>query len=329
MVIIQKSAALFEEKIANYLKEQSSPQSLYIPMEYMIQIGGKRLRPAVLMATSYYYNTHLLESSVDAALAVEVFHNFTLIHDDIMDAASLRRGNPTAHMKYGIDSAILTGDVMLIKCYDLLMRYPPDVALPLVKVFNKMAIELCEGQRLDMDFEKRFDVSIYEYIEMITFKTSVLLGASMQMGAIIASASEEEERAIYEFGKNIGIAFQIQDDILDIYGEEAEVGKRKAGDIIQNKKTYLYLKALELAEGVQKEYLTDVYMTSSLSLEEEVIKIDKVTKIFDSLVVREYANQLKDAYRDLALSHLVNAGFGNEGIEEFKLFADYLLNRTV
>nr|HMP32531.1 polyprenyl synthetase family protein [Saprospiraceae bacterium] len=282
---------------------------------------------ALLLAAAYSYNSSLHNYAIDAALAVELFHNFTLVHDDIMDVATLRRGHHTAHVKFGVDAAILTGDVMLIKCYELLMRYPDDKALSLIRIFNKMAVELCEGQRLDMDFEKKDQVSIPDYIEMITLKTSVLLGASLQMGAVVADANIDEQNSIYEFGKNIGIAFQIQDDILDVYGDQADVGKKKAGDIIQNKKTYLYLKALELAVNEERDFLINSYSLPT-KLEEEDQKVNAVTKIFDNLVVKEYANQLKDAYKDLAISHLRNSGLSNDCIDEFVMFSDYLLYRN-
>jgi geranylgeranyl diphosphate synthase type II len=325
--VIKKSQDLFDQRLTEYLALDRKPYSLYEPMNYTINLGGKRLRPAILISASNFYKDEVLDEAIEAALAVELFHNFTLVHDDIMDAATLRRGNFTAHTKFGVDSAILTGDVMLIKCYELLMHYNDEIALQLIRIFNKMAVELCEGQRLDMDFEKKDEVSITDYIQMITLKTSVLLGASLQMGAVIGGASKMEQAAIYEFGKNIGIAFQIQDDILDVYGDQAEVGKKKAGDIIQNKKTYLYLKALELAVKEEREYLIDIYKFPT-KIEEEQQKVSKVTKIFDNLVVREYANQLKDAYKDLAISHLNNSGISENGLQEFTLFSDYLLNRS-
>lgn len=296
-------------------------------MKYTLKLGGKRLRPLSLLASASYYNEGVVQSALHAALAVELFHNFTLLHDDIMDEASVRRGEPTAHVLYGRDSAILTGDVMLIKCYELLMNYDQETANQLIRIFNKMAVELCEGQRLDMDFQTRENVSVIDYIYMITLKTSVLLGASMQMGALIGGANEDEQKALYEFGKNVGIAFQIQDDILDVFGDSKEVGKKKAGDIIQNKKTYLYLKALELAEGSEKESLILLYARPTLPEEEEG-KINTVIKVFNNLVVKEYAGELKMAYKDLALSHLENAGLSEGHKKELVSFADFLLTRS-
>lgn len=318
---------IFESFLENYFSSVKGPETLYEPMKYTLKLGGKRLRPLSLLASASYYNEGVVQSALHAALAVELFHNFTLLHDDIMDEASVRRGEPTAHVLYGRDSAILTGDVMLIKCYELLMNYDQETANQLIRIFNKMAVELCEGQRLDMDFQTRENVSVIDYIYMITLKTSVLLGASMQMGALIGGANEDEQKALYEFGKNVGIAFQIQDDILDVFGDSKEVGKKKAGDIIQNKKTYLYLKALELAEGSEKESLILLYARPTLPEEEEV-KINTVIKVFNNLVVKEYAGELKMAYKDLALSHLENAGLSEGHKKELVSFADFLLTRS-
>ncbi len=318
---------VFDIYLENYLSKIKEPLSLYQPMKYTMKLGGKRLRPLALIASASYYNKESVKVSLDAALAVELFHNFTLLHDDIMDEASVRRGEPTAHVLYGRDSAILTGDVMLIKCYELLMNYSDEKAAGLIRIFNKMAAELCEGQRLDMDFQTAENVTVTDYINMITLKTSVLLGACMQMGALIGGATESEQKSMYEFGKNVGISFQIQDDILDVFGDSKEVGKKKAGDIVQNKKTYLYLKALELSEGQEKSKLISLYASPTLH-QEESDKINTVLQIFNNLVVKEYAGELKNAYKDLALSHLENTGLSQESKRELVNFADFLLNRT-
>jgi geranylgeranyl diphosphate synthase, type II len=325
MPLFEDALILFEDQLKRYLESLGQPKTLYEPMAYTLSLGGKRSRPGLLLVALGHYEKELKEG-IAAALAIEIFHNFTLVHDDIMDQASLRRGKETTHILYGTDAAILTGDVMLIKAYELLSTYPDPIAIQLIKCFNKMAKELCEGQRLDMDFEKSDNVTISDYIEMITLKTSVLLGVTMQMAAIIAGKSINEQNAVYEFGKNIGIAFQIQDDILDTYGEAAAVGKKKGGDIAQNKKTFLYLKALELSMGEEKASLLAFYNRENSIAEE--IKIKEITKIFNSLVVKEYATQVMDAYKDLSISHLKNSGLSSAGEIELSSYADYLIKRS-
>ena len=262
----------------NYQSNHSftkAPATLYEPLNYLLNLGGKRVRPClVLLALDLYKDD--LDEALPVAYAVELFHNFSLMHDDIMDKADLRRGKATVHKYYDEDSAILSGDLMLIQAYKYIENVSDHHYKKLMSVFNKMAIEVCEGQRMDMDFELTHDVSISDYLEMIKLKTSVLLAASFQMGAIIGDAPEADYHHIYEFGKNIGIAFQIQDDILDTYGDE-QVGKKIGGDILQNKKTYLYLKALELASDKEREQLLDLYSKRDLEADE---KIEKSYKAF-------------------------------------------------
>ncbi len=319
--------AKYIETISKYFEDNKlsgMPDSLYSPINYLMEFGGKRVRPAlVLMAYDLFKND--FEASLDAAHAVELFHNFSLMHDDIMDAAPLRRKMPTVHMKYDVNSAILSGDVMLVYCYQCLGKYPDEIALPLIKVFTNMAIKLCEGQRLDMDFETRSDVEISEYLTMIEYKTAVLIACSLEMGGIIANVSLSERKALYEFGKNIGIAFQIQDDILDSFGNEEEVGKKPCGDIVQNKKTYLYLKAKELADKKQTEVL-DLYYSGEVF--DELEKIEKIRTIFKSTGSLEYANQLRDAYKDLAISHLKSLNLEPQKEAILSSFADYLIKRS-
>lgn len=300
---------------------------LYEPVDYILALGGKRIRPALIIATAAYYGVPF-STSYNAAMACELFHNFSLMHDDIMDGAETRRGQKTVHQKFDVNAAILSGDAMMMMAYDHLCKYNDTTALGLVKVFTKMGLELCEGQRLDMDFENRSGVSIGEYIKMITNKTSVLLGACMQFGGILGGANAEEQFHLYEFGKNIGIAFQIQDDILDTFGSEEQTGKRVGGDILNNKKTYLYLKSLELSDPVLKKQLLDWTDFKPIGLAEEEEKISGVKSIFTTLVVEEYANQLKEAYKDLSISHLnQTTALNSEGKEELVKFADFLVSR--
>lgn len=296
----------FYEEFESHLNQhllQGHPKTLYEPANYILSLGGKRLRPVFALMGSYLYNRSS-RNAMNVAMAVEIFHNFTLLHDDIMDNAEVRRGKPTVHLQYNTNTAILTGDVMMIKAYQYLLDYSdPIIIKNLLNVFNKMAFEVCEGQQLDMDFETKMNVTISDYLEMITLKTSVLLAASIQMGAIIGGADEHNQKHIYEFAKNFGIAFQLQDDILDTFGDESNVGKKIGGDIIQNKKTYLYLKSLELASEDQKSILTDYYQSNSLINGQE--KIDTVTSIFKDVYVANYAEQLISVYRDLSISHLM------------------------
>ncbi|HOY14414.1 MAG TPA: polyprenyl synthetase family protein, partial [Saprospiraceae bacterium] len=296
-------------------------------IKYIIGLGGKRVRPALLMAFCAYAGGQM-KAGLDAGFAVEIFHNFTLLHDDIMDNAETRRGQATVHKKYDINSAILSGDSMAFIAYQYLLKYDPAISIELIKVFSKMAIELCEGQRLDMDFEQSDEVTIPDYLHMITYKTSVLLATCMQMGAIIAGADIAHQKHVYEFGKNIGIAFQIQDDILDTFGDANLIGKKSGGDISQNKKTYLYLKALELSTEHQKEELRNLYATNSIGNIDEEEKISKVRKIFNTLVVEEYANQLKEAYMDLAISHVRALEIPQSHKEELIAFSEYLVKRS-
>ncbi|MBK8390548.1 MAG: polyprenyl synthetase family protein [Saprospiraceae bacterium] len=326
MQIINESILEFENYLASENHLPQSPSSLYEPINYIIGLGGKRVRPALLMA-SCAYSGGQIRDGLNAGFAVEIFHNFTLLHDDIMDNADTRRGQATVHKKYDVNSAILSGDSMAFIAYQYLLKYNPEISIELISVFSKMAIELCEGQRLDMDFEQSEQVTISDYLHMITNKTSVLLAACMQMGAIIAGADKAHQKHVYEFGKNIGIAFQIQDDILDTFGDASLIGKKSGGDISQNKKTYLYLKALELSTDQQKEELLLLYNSNADNIDEEE-KIAKVRKIFNTLVVEEYANQLKEAYMDLAISHVRQLDIAQTYKDELIAFSEYLVKRS-
>jgi geranylgeranyl diphosphate synthase, type II len=312
-------------KINQYFENNAlkgNPASLYDPIDYLMKFGGKRIRPAlVLMAYDLFDDN--IDKALPASYAIELFHNFSLMHDDIMDNASLRRGNETVHVKYDANAAILSGDVMLIHCYRILCAYDDAISINLIKIFNKMAIQLCEGQRMDMDFEVRADVSIADYIKMIEFKTSVLLACALEMGGIIGGGDEVSTAHLYEFGRNIGIAFQVQDDLLDSFGDESQVGKRPAGDILQNKKTYLYLKTKELADEKQLATLHHYYSSTDFDENE---KIAAVRKLFTNTGAKEYCLQLRDAYKELALSHIMHIST-EEKRERLKAFADYMVKR--
>ena len=237
----------FVAYLAQFTK-QRQPESLYNPVNYILNLGGKRLRPVLTLMTADIFDADY-NNALNAALSIEVFHNFSLIHDDIMDDAPLRRGQPTVHEKWDINTGILSGDAMLIIAYQLFETYEAETFQKLAKLFSKTALEVCEGQQYDMDFENRDDVTIAEYLKMIEYKTAVLVGAAMQMGAIVANASADDQQHIYNFGKNLGIAFQLQDDYLDAFGDPETFGKQVGGDIIENKKTYLYLKTLEFSDA--------------------------------------------------------------------------------
>ncbi len=300
------------------------PSSLYEPIDYILGIGGKRVRPVLVHAAASLFGEHNTTVS-NFGSAVEIFHNFTLMHDDIMDEADWRRGKATVHKKYNTNVAILSGDMALIKAYQLLQTDDPIITSEALEIFNRMAEEVCKGQQMDIDFEKAEKVTISDYIQMVEWKTSVLLGASMQLGALANGASGRNQYHLYEFGKNIGIAFQIQDDLLDTYGEKAKVGKRIGGDILQNKKTYLYLKAMELLPSKLSAELSRLYKVSDIEQNE---KINAVTNLFDESMVKVYANELMNEYKSLALSHL-EAVKVEDHAQKVDLinFADFLINR--
>jgi len=273
------------------------PATLYEPGDYFLSLGGKRIRPVIcLMGNELFADIN--PDTYHVAIAIELFHNFTLIHDDIMDAASLRRGMLTVHKKYGDNTALLSGDVMLIRSYDYINKINITYLPRILALFNKTAREVCEGQQLDMDFEKQEHVLMDDYIAMISLKTSVLLAASLEMGAILGGASEHNCRHIYEFGKNLGIAFQIQDDYLDAFGDPEKFGKDIGGDIRQNKKTFLMLHTLATASPKQKEALQELIHTNPAN------KVEKVLAIYKACNVDAWANQLKEKYLQTAMQHL-------------------------
>ncbi|MBK9256546.1 MAG: polyprenyl synthetase family protein [Saprospiraceae bacterium] len=325
MELIANYQKAFEAYCADQLTPRE-PLNLYEPVRYILSLGGKRFRPLfVLKGYELYQND--INFAMPAALAAEVFHNFTLMHDDIMDAADIRRGQPTVHQKYGVNTAILSGDVMLIKSYELLLSYGnPVLTSKLLNIFTKMATEVCEGQQMDMDFETADHTDIESYLKMITLKTSVLLAACFQMGAVLGGATESDQKHLYEFAKNFGIAFQLQDDVLDTFGNSDLVGKKIGGDIARNKKTYLYLKALELASDSQKNDLLNMYSYNAGM--NENLKIQNTTSIFKELNVAEYASQTISAYRDLAVSHLQACNISEKNKIELIQMLDQMVFRS-
>lgn len=297
-----------------------SPASLYDPGEYFLALGGKRVRPVMcLMGNELFDNIHADAYSV--ATAIELFHNFTLIHDDIMDAAPLRRGMETVHKKYGDSTALLTGDVMMIQAYEYLNKIHPSHLPQILQLFNKTAREVCEGQQLDMDFEKQEHVSLDDYLNMISLKTSVLLAASLEMGAILGGSGGGNRQHLYAFGKNLGIAFQIQDDYLDAFGDPEKFGKDVGGDIRQNKKTFLLLHALEVASPEQKSQLLQLIQDNPAD------KVQQVLAIFKACNVDQWANELKEKYLQTALQHLEDIAVVSTRKQPLKELADFLIQR--
>jgi geranylgeranyl diphosphate synthase, type II len=277
----------------------NEPAALYDPLRYILSLGGKRMRPVLtLMGCDVFAGD--VKAALPAALGVEVFHNFTLMHDDIMDNAPLRRSKPTVHTKWNSNIAILSGDAMFVESCRLVMQSPDAAVRQVMEVFTKTALEVCEGQQYDMDFESMSEVSIDQYIDMIRLKTAVLLGGSLKMGAIIAGANESDANHLYDFGVNLGVAFQLQDDILDVFGDADKFGKQVGGDILSNKKTFLLLTALNTAQGTTKDSLLQWINTTDQPQQ----KVIAVTEIYNSLNVREVAEGKMNELYDIALSHL-------------------------
>lgn len=300
------------------------PKNLYEPIDYIIALGGKRIRPILTLLVSDVFSGSS-KPALNAALAVEVFHNFTLIHDDIMDDAPIRRGMKTVHEKWNVNTGILSGDAMLILAYQFFEAYPPHIFQKLAKLFSKTALEVCDGQQLDIDFETRTDVKIEDYIEMIRLKTSVLVAAALQMGAIVSESSEEDAQHIYSYGLNLGLAFQLQDDFLDTFGDTETFGKQIGGDIIENKKTYLYLKTLELASESDKQKIKHFY---SKKLDDNTFKILEVKRIFDKYDIPFHVQKLIKFYTDKAFESIEGLTISEEKSQLFKSFGNYLMSRN-
>ena len=299
------------------------PPELYQPIRYMLDMGGKRLRPLlVLLAYGLYRDDP--EKIVSIANTVEIFHNFTLMHDDIMDDAPLRRGKPSVHEKWDQRVGILSGDVMLVKAYERLQEVDQSKFYPVLKAFNQCAAEVCEGQQLDMNFESNDRVSEDDYLEMIRLKTAVLVGFSLELGAILADAPVNQRRLLKDFGINIGLGFQLKDDLLDVYGDQSKFGKQVGGDIISNKKTYLLIKALETATDSLANKLTHWLGKKNFVKSEKVIA---VTAIYDELEIKKLAQQKMDHYFQTAFTALDQLDLSQERSAELRSFTDSLIHR--
>lgn len=322
MLITDKKLLKLIEQKASSQEYGTYPKELYKPIEYIMSLGGKRLRP-LLAIMSYSLFKDDVERIIDQALAVEVFHNFTLMHDDIMDNAPLRRGKPTVHEKFDNNTAILSGDVMLVKAYEMLIGHE-NCDAEIFNKFNKCATEVCEGQQLDMVFETRKSVSVDEYLDMIMLKTAVLLGFSLELGGILAETSEKNKRALRDFGVNIGIGFQLKDDLLDVYADKEKFGKQVGGDIIANKKTFLLINALHLAKGKQKKELQEWLSKSKFK---DAEKVKGVTAIYNNLGIKELTEAKMNEYFERGFQALarVDAPLIKKG--KLKRFADQLIDR--
>lgn len=318
----------YQETIKTHFEElklTKEPKNLYEPIQYIISLGGKKMRPVLTLMASEIFNGSL-ENAIHAAAAIEVFHNFSLIHDDIMDDAPLRRGYQTVHEKWNINTGILSGDAMLILAYQYFENYEPIIFQKLAKLFSKTALEVCEGQQYDVDFETRDDVTISEYLKMIEYKTAVLVGAAMKMGAIVAETTEENANLIYDFGLNLGIAFQLQDDYLDAFGDPETFGKQVGGDIIENKKTYLYLKALAQSDNEEKEQLLHLF---SIQPNDNTDKIESVKTIFNNSGASKETQIAIKEYTLKAFETLNKMHISNEKKEILRTFGEKLMNRNV
>ena len=323
MEFLKKYQNLIAQNIKNHQFEEN-PLELYQPINYIIANGGKRLRPILsLMATEAFGGT--INEAIKPALAVEFFHNFTLIHDDIMDDAPLRRNKPTIHALHGTNVGILSGDALLIKSYQFFEDLEPILFKKCLQLFSETGIKICEGQQMDINFEKEENISFEDYILMITYKTGVLSAAALKIGAMIARASQKDAEAIYQFGKHIGIAFQIIDDYLDIFGNQTNFGKRQAGDIHENKKTILYLIALKNANNTEKQELLKWYNQKETSLE----KVERVTQIFRQTKADKEVLDLVKKYNDLAIKFLHQTSLNEDKKNMFIHLANYLLKRTI
>ena len=318
----------YQEFISDYLESEyhdKQPHNLYHPIHYILGLGGKRMRPVLTLMSAEVFDADY-KKALPAALAVEVFHNFSLVHDDIMDDAPLRRGNETVHEKWNLNTAILSGDAMLILAYQYFEKYNSDIFRKLAQLFSKTALEVCEGQQYDVDFETRDDVTIPEYLKMIEYKTAVLVAAAMKMGAIVSETSEENAEFIYDFGLNLGLAFQLQDDYLDAFGNPETFGKQVGGDIIENKKTYLYLKAMEFSNANQKEQLQHLF---SIHPSDNSDKIETIKEIFNSTGASKATQQAIQDYTLKAFATLQKISIDNEKKEKLQSFGENLMGRKV
>lgn len=311
------------EKQLEALSLAEEPQNLYDPIKYILSLGGKRLRP-MLVLLGYGLVKNDLDSIVEPALGVELFHNFTLMHDDIMDDAPIRRGRPTVHEKWNSTVAILSGDTMMVKAYDLMLKTPSARLRETLEKFNKCAVEVCEGQQLDMNYEEHKSISESQYIEMIRLKTAVLLGFSLEFGGILAGLEGKHLQQLNAIGEQAGIGFQLMDDLLDVYADKSKFGKQVGGDIVSNKKTYLLIKALELANPDQRKELDKWLSTEEFDNEE---KVEAVKAIYGELGIYEITQKKMNAYYDEAFRLLEHFYGEEEGKKQLKIFLQKLMKR--
>ncbi|RCT55691.1 polyprenyl synthetase family protein [Winogradskyella sp. KYW1333] len=321
---IETYQKLFIDNLNKYAVDKE-PNNLYEPINYILKLGGKRLRPVLTLMTAEVFGSEA-NLALDAALSVEVFHNFSLIHDDIMDDAPLRRGKQTVHEKWDLNTGILSGDAMLILAYQLFENYDSEKFQSLAKLFSKTALEVCEGQQYDIDFEMRNDVTIPEYLKMIEYKTAVLVGAAMKMGAIVAGASQTDQEGIYDFGRFLGIAFQLQDDYLDAFGNPETFGKQVGGDILENKKTYLYLKTLELGSELQQNLLIKTINNDEIS---DDLKVKSIKDLFTDSGASSATQEAVIEFTDKAFKVLATLNISEDKKQVLQLFGEQLMNRRV
>ncbi len=326
MYSVKELQKIVNDEIKNRSEElkKLNPSKLYSPVNYSLEIGGKRLRP-VLLLLSYNLFSDDIKAALPAAIAIEVFHNFTLLHDDIMDKADVRRNQPTVHNKFDENSAILSGDAMAFLAYKFLLESKSENLLNVLELFSKTAIEVCEGQQFDMDFENRLNVTETEYLEMIRLKTAVLLACSLKTGALLANSDAEIARQLYEFGINMGLAFQLQDDLLDSFGDQKTFGKKIGGDILSNKKTYLLIKALENSSSVGKRELLN-WINKKDFINED--KIDAVMKIYNQLNIKELTQLKIDFYFQKASSILQKLAVAKNKIQPLVEIGNQVLKRN-
>ena len=318
----------YQELITNYFSDlhlTKDPKNLYEPIEYILSLGGKRMRPILTLMATEVFDVDC-KKALAAATAIEVFHNFSLVHDDIMDDAPLRRGNETVHEKWNINTGILSGDAMLILAYQHFEEYEPKIFRELAKLFSKTALEVCEGQQYDVDFETRDDVTIPEYLKMIEYKTAVLVAAAMKMGAIVAETTNENADLIYDFGLNLGLAFQLQDDYLDAFGDPETFGKQVGGDIIENKKTYLYLKAIAFSDENQKNQLLHLFSIHPFDNKD---KITSVKEIFNASGASSATQKAIQEYTLKAFETLEKMNISSDKKNMLRTFGENLMNRNV
>jgi geranylgeranyl diphosphate synthase type II len=326
--MIMQTIQAYQDFFLKYLQQQHflrEPKNLYEPIDYILGLGGKRMRPVLTLMAAEVFDVSF-EKALPAATAVEVFHNFSLVHDDIMDDAPLRRGKVTVHEKWNLNTGILSGDAMLILAYQYFENYEPAIFRDLAKLFSKTALEVCEGQQYDVDFETREDVTIADYLKMIEYKTAVLVGAAMKMGAIIAQTSKENAELIYDFGLNLGIAFQLQDDYLDCFGDPETFGKQVGGDIIENKKTYLYLKAIEFSKIEEREQLLHLY---TIQPQDNSDKIASVKEFFIHTGASAATQKAIEDYTSKAFETLERMQIAVDKKMVLRAFGEKLMKRNV